>query len=753
MKEICVNCEKPYPVFIGRGLLSEAGERIKPLLRADRLLVVTDENVRKLHLLPLLASLERAFGESNVFCFTLPAGESAKTAENYLKIVEKMASVGLKRTDAALALGGGVVGDMTGFASATYMRGIDLVQIPTTLLAMIDSSVGGKTGVNLARGKNMLGAFYSPKAVVIDPDALATLDENEYLNGLGEGVKYAVIDPSLKPYFMRVRDDVESFIQRCVRLKASVVEADEREGGLRRILNLGHTVGHAIEKASDFEISHGIAVAEGISVMTCAALKAGEISNERAESIFEMLREVGIGKIFVNAYALKQYIAADKKADMEGLNAVFISEDGCIQRNMPLNKFLHYISKTDVKIKKSTICGSVTPPASKSEAHRLLIAAYLAGEEINVDLGADIEATKRCIRALVHAEKFANFSPVLNVGESGSTLRFLLPVACALGLKAKFVGEGRLKDRPIDGLLRALKEHGCAFEKPQDSGVPLKIVGGRLESGYFEVDGSVSSQYVTGLLFALPLLDGDSVLAVTGKAASASYVSLTLDMLARFGIKVDRGANGIYRVRGGQKYALPPDLNVEKDWSAAAALLVAGTLAGETRVEGLSQNSAQGDKIVVQLLRRAGADIAFENGAYVSKKSKLRGISFDAADCPDIVPVMATALSFADGESRISSVERLRGKESDRLAAVMALLASFGVRAECADDVLTIFGKSQHIAGEYPAFKDHRIAMSAAVAALATDGECVVRGMECVEKSYPQFLTALKALGADIEEV
>ncbi len=748
MKSVRAECQCPYDILIESGILRRTGEILRPILKAEKLLLVTDRNVDKLYADVVLTSLKKTFGNRKVFKFVLPSGEQSKTVFNYLDIVSSLAKHELTRSDAVVALGGGVVGDMAGFAAATYMRGIDYVQMPTTLLAMIDSSVGSKTGVDLPEGKNLLGAFHTPRVVLIDPDALETLSEDEYENGLGEGVKYAVMDPEITPYLFENRKDVVSFIKKCVALKADIVRRDEREGGLRRLLNLGHTVGHAIEADSDFTVRHGIAVAKGISVMTSAALTAGEISLGRAEEIFEMLKLVGVGRIDVDADALSPFIALDKKSEGEAINAVVVTGSGAEVRKMTKDEFLRYIANTDILVKRSRICGRARVPASKSLAHRVMIAAYLAGGSVEVEGGDDIEATKSCLEQL-RVSRQKGVEAILDVGESGSTLRFLLPIVCAQGGDALIFCKGRLKDRPIEGLLDVLAAHGAEFLRMDVN--PLNVMKCKLRAGDYVVDGSVSSQYVTGLLMALPLLEGDSTLTVVGKAASASYVKLTLDVLKRFSIDI-KSCGGVYKIKGGQRYKAPRDIAVEGDWSSACALLVAGALAGEVRVEGLDPDSEQGDRVVVELLTSAGADIKFEDGAYVARKSKLSAIDFDAANCPDLVPIMATALSFAEGVSRITSVDRLRFKESDRLEAVRTLLESFGVKTEYGADTLAIYGNAQHKAGEYPTFNDHRMAMSAIVAALATEGECVIRDAKCVKKSYPNFVSVLRDMGADISK-
>lgn len=399
----------------------------------------------------------------------------------------------------------------------------------------------------------------------------------------------------------------------------------------------------------------------------------------------------------------------------------------------------------EVEIAKSQICGSVTVPPSKSVAHRLMICAALAGNKLNVEnCGKDVEATARCLAALFGDESI----PVLNAGESGSTLRFLLPIVCALGKEALFVGEGRLKDRPIEGLIKSLASHGAVVSRTTSDGLPLKT-GGKLEAGIYEIDGSVSSQYITGLLLALPLLDGDSVIKIYGKRVSSSYIEITLRALEKFGISALKTNDGFF-VKGNQRYVAPDNLAIEGDWSSAGFMIALGVLAGETRLKGLYEESAQGDKIVVDLLKSAGAEICFDGDDLVAKKSALKAIDFDAEDCPDTVPIMAATLSFANGVSHISGVDRLKDKESDRLGAVRNLLEKFGIRTEYFGGVLSVYGGG-HRACIADGCGDHRMAMSAAALAVCTDGTSVITGAECVDKSYPAFFRHISALGANIK--
>jgi len=259
--------ERAYDVHIGAGLLEKAGALIAETLRPTRVLLVADSNVAEY---PYINSVKQSVEAQGVACcvFVFPAGEASKSLYTYEKILDACTGFSLTGGDALVALGGGVTGDLTGFAAATYRRGIAFAQIPTTLLAAVDSSVGGKTGVNLAAGKNLAGAFWQPGLVVTDIDTFDTLPPVEYANGMAECLKHGLLfDESLFAALEQGGPVSAAQVARNVELKRNVVVGDERDGGARRLLNLGHTLGHAIEQVSGYAISHGAAVGLGMLMM------------------------------------------------------------------------------------------------------------------------------------------------------------------------------------------------------------------------------------------------------------------------------------------------------------------------------------------------------------------------------------------------------------------------------------------------------------------------------------------------------
>lgn len=403
-------------------------------------------------------------------------------------------------------------------------------------------------------------------------------------------------------------------------------------------------------------------------------------------------------------------------------------------------------------LEPAALHGTLSAIASKSDVHRLLISAALSDAPVMVELGdtapsEDMKATADALHALGASVVFQNGSflvqpcsvvpdrPVLDCGESGSTLRFLLPVAAALAEAPSFTGHGRLPERPVKELLDAMAEHGVSST---DDHLPLTL-SGTLTPGTYRLPGNISSQYITGLLLALPLLPEDSVIALTSPLQSASYVDVTRHALSRFGIVSDPYTEGCggYRVPGGQQYRSPGRIRADGDWSNAAFFLAAGALTSHpdgVTVTGLDPESPQGDKKITELLQ-----LLDTNGDR----------TIDLTDIPDLLPILAVVAATADGVTTFTGGERLRIKESDRLTAVCTLLRSLGARAEETPDGLRVTGTAGAPlpGGTVDAFRDHRIVMAAAVASLRTSGPVTIEGAEAVSKSYPSFFDDFNRLG------
>lgn len=339
--------DRSYDIRIAPGLLSRAGEEIRAVCpKAGKLFAVTDSNVAPLYADRVKASLERAGFQ--VFVHVIPAGEGSKNAESLLALWEAMMDFGLTRTDAVAALGGGVVGDLAGFAAGTILRGVDFIQLPTTLLSQVDSSVGGKTAIDLRAGKNLAGAFLQPAAVLCDTDCLATLPKDVFADGAAEAIKTGVLcDESLFSLFEdgTLSAEPAEVIARCVGYKAGVVERDEKERGERKLLNLGHTVGHAIEKCSGYAVPHGHAVAAGLAVIARAAEALGWAEEPIAARIAACLAQNGLptGADYAPE-ALAEAASADKKRAGGDITLVVPRRIGlCELKKIPVPELLNVI--------------------------------------------------------------------------------------------------------------------------------------------------------------------------------------------------------------------------------------------------------------------------------------------------------------------------------------------------------------------------------------------------------------------------
>lgn len=383
----------------------------------------------------------------------------------------------------------------------------------------------------------------------------------------------------------------------------------------------------------------------------------------------------------------------------------------------------------DITITPGRLSGIVSAIPSKSQAHRLLICAAFADRPTQLvcpETNRDIEATADCLRALgadimrtdagytVHPIAGIPDSAVLHCSESGSTLRFLLPIAGALGVDATFCMKGRLPQRPLSPLWEEMERMGCCLCRPTDNTIRCQ---GKLMPGKYTIDGSVSSQFITGLLFATSLIDGKSELSVTGNIESKPYIEMTKQAMALFQAPA---------------YLSPGSVKVEGDWSNAAFFLAAKMLGSDVAVHNLDPESAQGDRIVAALLPRLEENI-----------------TIDATDIPDLVPILAVTAGAKQG-AVFTGIRRLRIKESDRVASTIAMLTALGSKAEATESTLTVYGTG-YSGGTVDACNDHRIAMAAAIAATVCSKKVTILGAEAVHKSYPRFWEEYKRLGGQYE--
>ena len=405
----------------------------------------------------------------------------------------------------------------------------------------------------------------------------------------------------------------------------------------------------------------------------------------------------------------------------------------------------------NVTVIPAQLKGTVTPPPSKSQAHRVLIAAALSGGVSRIDnvaMSQDIKATLRCLRALglgVEREDAALKLhglgnsirqvppfPILDCGESGSTLRFLIPAALVVCGEGVFAGRGRLMERPLKPYFDLFDEKGI-FHEQKDGRLTAR---GLLTPGEYRLPGNVSSQFVTGLLYALPLLDGDSGVVLTSPLESRGYVDMTLDVLEKFGVQVENQNYTRFLIPGNQTFQAR-DMAIEADWSQAGFWYAAGFLGNPVEVSGMNPESTQGDRVIT---------------AHFEALSRPGDVNIDVSGCPDLVPPLAAMAALRPGVTRLTNAARLRIKESDRLTAVTQTLNALGAQVTEHRTGLTVRGRETLAGGvTVDSFHDHRIAMMAAVAAARCEKPVTIAGAQCVAKSYPNFWEDYEMLGGKIE--
>lgn len=421
-------------------------------------------------------------------------------------------------------------------------------------------------------------------------------------------------------------------------------------------------------------------------------------------------------------------------------------------------------------IKPSDIFGSVYIQISKSDTHRALIASFLADgesvlkpwmEDVGIDITAtkeavsifaDFKAEKDCLKVIPKNKNINNIT--IDVKESGSSLRLLIPVVSALGINAKFIGSKKLFSRPLEIYKKIWLKQGLTFDLKEDS----LTVEGKLKSGDFIVEGNISSQFISGLLFALPLLDGDSKITIEGELESAPYVMMTLKTLKSAKIETSKHAdnnidNNIIEVFGHQKYS-PINYEIEADWSHAAFFAAAGALGGEVTLYGLNKYSIQGDKEILNILKFMGALIVNNDDSSITVKkiSRLNALDIDIINIPDLAPVIVALASTAKGTTKLYNAKRLRYKESDRINDLKDSFNKIGAKITSTENEIYIEGVEKLIGGKTSSHNDHRIAMALCVASAVCDNDIIIDDAASINKSSFNFIEQFRSIGAKMKE-
>lgn len=395
---------------------------------------------------------------------------------------------------------------------------------------------------------------------------------------------------------------------------------------------------------------------------------------------------------------------------------------------------------------------SVTIPPSKSYSHRGIIAAGLSNNDVvlenlgdSIDTRATLKAFEAMGKTIKQSGNLTYFSGLINTKkaitidcyESGSTLRFMIPIVAALGITCTFKGHGELPKRPIDELLDVLQEHGISVVKKSSLNLPLTI-SGQLKAGKFEIPGNISSQYVSGLLLALSLLENDSSIELTRPLESKGYVDLTIDTMKKFSVDVVY-SESTYRIKGSQSYACD-NYYIEADYSNAAFFIVSALLdKGAQTIKGLTRDSLQGDRMILAIIEALGGAYQFEEDCLRVEHKQLSGGTIDVTEIPDLLPILSVMACFSSGKTLITGGSRVRLKESDRILAMVTELRKMGVEIEELDDGMLVT-PIEHLKGmALSGWNDHRIVMALTVASFFAKGETVISDAEAVNKSFPTF--------------
>lgn len=792
-------------------------------VKSSTYVLVTDTNLHDVYVPSFRSWFEsdRKGSDTRLLTYAVPPGEASKTRETKAEIEDWMLSQQCTRDTVLIALGGGVIGDMIGYVAATFMRGVRFVQVPTTLLAMVDSSIGGKTAIDTPMGKNLIGAFWQPKRIYTDLAFLQTLPMREFTNGMAEVIKTAAIwneeefalleqsaaqigsclqkrDPNR---LLPVKDALTRMVLGSARVKAEVVSADEREGGMRNLLNFGHSIGHAIEAILTPQLLHGEAVAIGMVKEAELARFLGVLRPHAVSRLSKCIASYGLptslqdkrvvkltaGKICAIDTLLEK-MAVDKKNDGSKKKIVLLSRIGKTHEpraTVVTDHVIRTILSSSITIgtgvpQSLNVC--VTPPGSKSISNRALVLAALGSGSCRLKNLLHSDDTEYMLSAIGQlggaAFSWREAGEVLEItgrggclhtsreelyiGNAGTASRFLTTIL-ALCLPTQDVqstvltGNARMKLRPIGPLVDALRLNGVNVEYlEQERCLPLRVRSTQgFPGGVIELAATISSQYVSSILMAAPFARSPVTLRlVGGKPISQPYIDMTISMMRVFGVDVTRSTNeeNTYHIPQGV-YKNPTEYVIESDASSATyPLAIAAITGGTCEIPNIGSTSLQGDaRFAVNVLQPMGCLVEqSETSTKVTGPTpgSLRAIShIDMESMTDAFLTACVLAAVANGRTQITGIANQRVKECDRIAAMISQLAKFGVECAELDDGIEIHGKSlgeiRNPAGSIDCYDDHRVAMSFSVLSIMTSGPTIIAEKECVGKTWPGWWDTL----------
>ncbi|KAG5979681.1 hypothetical protein E4U55_004894 [Claviceps digitariae] len=807
-----------WPDFVATDLLCQ--------VKSSTYVLITDTNLHDIYV-PSFCSWfksNRMAADVRLLTYAIPPGEASKSRETKAEIEDWMLSQGCTRDIVIIALGGGVIGDMIGYVAATFMRGVRFVQVPTTLLAMVDSSIGGKTAIDTPMGKNLVGAFWQPKRIYIDLAFIETLPVREFINGMAEVIKTAAIwdenefiflEQSATEIISCVRSEskdrlasIEDILTRIVvgsaKVKAHVVSADEREGGLRNLLNFGHSVGHAIEAILTPQLLHGEAISIGMVKEAELARFLGILRPHAVSRLSKCIASYGLPTSLQDKRVVKltagkmcpvdtmlQKMAVDKKNDGQQKKIVLLARIGKTseqQASVVADKDIKTVLSSSLIIRPGVPSGlnvTVTPPGSKSISNRALILAALGSGSCKIKNLLHSDDTEYMLSAISqlggasyswHAAgeilevegKGGNLSASadeLYIGNAGTASRFLTTVLALCSPTQQtgstvLTGNDRMKIRPIGPLVDALRLNGVEIEYlEREKSLPLRVYStGGFQGGLIELAATVSSQYVSSILMAAPYAKSPVTLRlVGGKPISQPYIDMTISMMKTFGVSVIKSTNeaDTYHIPLGT-YSNPSQYIIESDASSATYPLAVAAITGTTcTIPNIGSSSLQGDaRFAVDVLRPMGCSVKQnEQSTTVTGPAPGQLKSLSHVDMEPMTDAFLTAsvlAAVANGKTCITGIANQRVKECNRIAAMKNQLAKFGVSCTELDDGLEIVGTSlsniQKAQEAIYCYDDHRVAMSFSVLSVVAPEETIIMERQCVGKTWPGWWDTLSQL-------
>lgn len=782
-----------YNVLVGAGLFADIACDVATAFPATAYFILCDENTAMLFGEALRQTLVAVQGEPVIIHIITP-GETSKTQATKTQIEQAMLEHQLDRQALLLAVGGGVVGDIGGFVASTYMRGIRYVHVPTSLLAMVDSSIGGKTGIDVEPyGKNLVGSFHRPQRVYVDPLLLKTLPQREFANGMAEVIKvasirsetlFALLERHVEALFALESEIVGQVIREAVAIKAAVVAADEKEGNLRAILNFGHSIGHGLEALCFPQWLHGECVAVGMVLETEISRARGLSSPDALSRLLSCLQAYHLPTALpppsrVRAEEILAKMGVDKK-NIGGTKRIVllrsIGDGGSDAHAVEDDYILRVLSPGIVVQPKIHVSGTIRVPGSKSLSNRVLLMAALGRGRCIIRGLLHSDDTKVMLMALqqLGAPPFrwqdgghtlvmegingklqapAHGAPIY-LANAGTAARFLT-TACTLVTAdvITITGNKRMKERPIGPLVEALRANGTCVDYEESQGcLPIRVAGHGFRGGAVSLSANISSQYVSSILLSAPYAQEPVVLTLHGDVVSEPFIEMTVALMRQFGVDVTKVRDCVYHIPN-TGYVNPGSFEIEADASSASyPLAMAAVTGGSVTVRGVGTASIQGDAKFCEVLRLMGCVV--EQDAHSTTVTgpppgaALNPINIDMDHITDTFLTAAVVMAACPSGtvSRIINIGNQRVKECDRISAMAANLTAIGIQVDELHDGLVIYGSSetplplQAAGGGVPiqCFNDHRIAMSFGVLGCRWPN-ILVMDKNCTDKTYPGF--------------